>query len=629
MGSTPEQEGQHEEPGLPAPRRGGEPGADPTVMSGPDGLEGPGTSLGPYKLLQMIGEGGFGVVYMAQQTAPVRRRVAIKVVKPGMDSKQVIGRFESERQALAMMDHPNIARVFDAGTTANGRPYFVMELVKGVPVTEYCDDANLTTEERLRLFVTVCDAIQHAHNKGIIHRDLKPSNVLITLHDDKPVVKVIDFGIAKAMNQDLTEATVFTEFRQFIGTPEYMSPEQAAMSGLDVDTRSDVYSLGVMLYELVTGTTPFDSDKLRSAGLAEVQRIIKEEDPPRPSTRISAVSRQSREEKARTGTGGRTTAEAIARHRRTDPRSLRRALAGDLDWIVMKCLEKDRQRRYETASELALDIERFLRHEAILAHPPTASYRFRKFVSRNRGLASAGIGVVCALLLTMVALAYGLLQAQHERDMTIQAQTEARAMMVLDGMNAVRKYTTEKVRPALLGEHKDGQADPYANFQPEMVPAFAARSVFERVRAQPGHEGFIYHEASPNPTSRENLADEFERALVDRFKKEPDTKVISDTTRLPDGRSAFYIARPMRVGDKACLECHTTPEMAPRRQVELYGDKGGYGWQLGDVVAAQVVYAPVADGFRRAPRVPDGAFGVLIGVLVVGGVVSLWAVRRA
>ncbi len=599
-----------------------------TLSSEASALEGPGSTLGPYKLLQLIGEGGFGVVYMAQQTAPVRRRVALKIVKPGMDTKQVIGRFESERQALAMMDHPNIARVFDAGTTSAGRPYFVMELVKGVPLTEYCDDANLTTDERLRLFVTVCDAIQHAHNKGIIHRDLKPSNVLITLHDDKPAVKVIDFGIAKAMNQDLTDATVFTEFRQFIGTPEYMSPEQAAMSGLDVDTRSDIYSLGVMLYELVTGTTPFDSEKLRSAGIAEVQRIIKEEDPPRPSTRVGAVSRQSREDRARTGSTKRTTAEEIARHRRTDPGSLRRALAGDLDWIVMKCLEKDRQRRYETASELALDIERFLKREAVLAHPPTTMYRFRKFVSRNRGLVGAAAGLMFAVLFTIVALAYGLLQARHERDMTIRAQTEARAMMVLDGMNAVRKYTTEVVRPALQGSAANSD-EPYANFDKSMIPAFAARSVFERVRSQAGHEGFIYHEASPNPTSPTNLADQFELGLVERFKREPDTKVLIDTVTAPDGKRMFYIARPMRVTDRACLECHTTPEQAPRKQVEAYGMSGGYGWQMNDVVAAQVVYAPVAEGASSGNQIAMNVLAGFAGFFVLAGLASVWALRRA
>ncbi len=612
--------------GAPAPR--GAAPADVTIASEASALEGPGSTLGPYKLLQLIGEGGFGVVYMAQQTAPVRRRVAIKVVKPGMDSKQVVGRFESERQALAMMDHPNIARVFDAGTTGAGRPYFVMELVKGVPITEYCDDANLTTEERLKLFVTVCDAVQHAHNKGIIHRDLKPSNVLITLHDDKPVIKVIDFGIAKAMNQDLTEATVFTEFRQFIGTPEYMSPEQAAMSGLDVDTRSDIYSLGVMLYELVTGTTPFDSEKLRSAGIAEVQRIIKEEDPPRPSTRVSAVSRQSKAEK---GSGTRrSSVEQIARHRRTDPRSLRRALAGDLDWIVMKCLEKDRQRRYETSSELALDIERFLKHEAILAHPPTAAYRFRKFVSRNRGLVGAGAGVVFALLLTLVALSYGLLQARHERDLTAQRETMARARMVLDGMNAVRDYTTTLVRPRLLGDEGEAAHPSYANFEKEMVPAFAARSVFERVRAQTqgDHAGFVYKEASPNPTYKENKADAFETELVGGFVAQP-AKGEVQGTRTMDGRDFFYIARPMRVTKQSCLDCHTTPETAPPRQIELYGSEGGYGWKLNDVVAAQIVYAPMSEAVQAENRIATGVVIGLGGFFVVAGLACAWMLRRA
>ncbi|HEV8067662.1 MAG TPA: protein kinase [Planctomycetaceae bacterium] len=328
-----------------------------------------GTVIGPYKLLEQIGEGGMGVVYMAEQVSPVRRRVALKIIKPGMDTRQVIARFEAERQALALMDHPNIAKVLDAGATDSGRPYFVMELVRGVQVTEYCDKNNLSVQERLELFIPICQAVQHAHQKGIIHRDLKPTNVLVTLHDGTPVPKVIDFGVAKAMNQQLTDKTLFTSFAQMVGTPLYMSPEQAEMSGLDVDTRSDIYSLGVLLYELLTGTTPFDSKRLNKAAIDEIRRIIREEEPPKPSTRLSTLG---------------DTRTTIAAHRRIDPGRLNQLIRGDLDWIVMKSLEKDRTRRYETANGLARDVQRYLADQPVEACPPSAVYRFRKFARRNR-----------------------------------------------------------------------------------------------------------------------------------------------------------------------------------------------------------------------------------------------------
>jgi serine/threonine protein kinase/TolB-like protein/Flp pilus assembly protein TadD len=372
--------------------------------------EGPGTVIGRYKILQAIGEGGFGAVYMAQQTEPVKRKVALKIIKLGMDTKQVIGRFEAERQALALMDHPNIAKVLDAGATGTGRPYFVMELVRGVPITEYCDSAGLGTEERLALFVQVCGAVQHAHQKGIIHRDIKPSNVLVTLHDGTPVPKVIDFGIAKATNQELTQRTVFTEFRQFLGTPEYMSPEQAEMSGLDVDTRTDIYSLGVLLYELLTGTTPFDPDTLRSAAYGEIQRIIREIEPPKPSTRVSTLGARS---------------SVVAKCRDTEPAALRRIIRGDLDWIVMKALEKDRTRRYETANGLALDIRRYLANEPVLASPPRASYRLGKFVRRNRVVVTAGSAVVVALVAGITLASVALVQAKRDRDRYREAEIVA------------------------------------------------------------------------------------------------------------------------------------------------------------------------------------------------------------
>src|SRR5215469_1250942 len=340
----------------------------PTIAE-PQIPEKPGTHIGPYKLLEQIGEGGFGIVFMAEQQEPLRRKVAVKVLKPGMDKRQVVARFEAERQALALMDHPHIAKVLDGGETAGGRPYFVMDLVKGVPITHYCDQNQLTTRERLELFVQVCQAVQHAHQKGIIHRDVKPSNVLVSRHDATPVVKVIDFGIAKALGQQLTDKTLFTNFAQLIGTPLYMSPEQAGMSDLDVDTRSDIYSLGVLLYELLTGTTPFDQERLQGVGFDELRRIIREEEPPKPSTRINTLGQ---------------AATTVSTQRKTDPKRLSQLCRGELDWIVMKALEKDRNRRYETGSALAADVRRYLNDQPVQACPPSVGYRLRKYVSRNR-----------------------------------------------------------------------------------------------------------------------------------------------------------------------------------------------------------------------------------------------------
>jgi tetratricopeptide (TPR) repeat protein/serine/threonine protein kinase len=351
----------------------------------PRPTEAPGTVIGPYKLLQQIGEGGMGTVFMAEQEQPIRRKVALKVIKPGMDSRQVIARFEAERQALAMMDHVNIARVFDGGATETGRPYFVMELVHGVPITKYCDDNQLTPRQRLELFVPVCQAIQHAHQKGIIHRDVKPSNVMITLYDGKPVPKVIDFGVAKATEQKLTERTLFTQYGTMVGTFEYMSPEQAEMSALGVDTRSDIYSLGVLLYELLTGSTPLTHKRIKAAAYGEILRLIKEEEPPKPSTRLSD--------------SGEALA-SISANRHTEPAKLSKLMRGELDWIVMKTLEKDRNRRYETANGFAADVQRYLHDEPVLAGAPSAWYRFGKFARRKKAaLAVAGLILFFIVLL--------------------------------------------------------------------------------------------------------------------------------------------------------------------------------------------------------------------------------------
>jgi len=351
-------------------------------MDEPSVSEEPGAVIGRYKLLERIGEGGMAVVYMAEQEHPIRRKVALKIIKLGMDTRQVIARFEAERQALAMMDHPNIAKVLDAGATETGRPYFVMELVTGVSITEYCDENKLSTKDRLALFIQVCHAVQHAHQKGIIHRDIKPSNVMVTMHDGTAVPKVIDFGIAKATNQRLTEKTLFTRYAHLIGTPAYMSPEQAELSDLDVDTRTDIYSLGVLLYELLTGTTPFSEEELRKAGYLEMQRIIREEEPTKPSTKLSTL--------------GETLTD-IAKRRNCTPDLLRKAVRGDLDWIVMRALEKERVRRYETANGLALDIQRYLEHEPVLARGPSSTYRLHKFLQRHRFQTLATLGTVVVL----------------------------------------------------------------------------------------------------------------------------------------------------------------------------------------------------------------------------------------
>jgi eukaryotic-like serine/threonine-protein kinase len=373
-------------------------------------LDAPGACIGPYRLILKLGEGGMGAVYMAEQEHPVRRRVALKVIKPEMDTELVIARFKAERQALALMDHQNIARVLDVGSTETGRPYFVMDLVKGVPITDYCDRNHLSARERLELFVPVCEAIQHAHQKGIIHRDVKPSNVLVTLYDGKPAPKVIDFGVAKATDQRLTERTMFTQFGQIVGTLEYMSPEQSEMGALDIDTRSDIYSLGVLLYELLTGSTPLQRAKLKETAFTEILRKIREEDPPKPSTRLS----ESKE-----------TLASISAQRKTEPARLSKLLRGELDWIVMKALEKDRTRRYETANALARDIGRYLAGDPVEAGPPSPSYRLRKFARKHRGLLATAGAFAALLMVGVVVSAYLAIQANRAEMKALQQAGEA------------------------------------------------------------------------------------------------------------------------------------------------------------------------------------------------------------
>jgi serine/threonine protein kinase len=420
------------------------PGAGDSLTSNMPHTETIGSVIGPYKLLQEIGEGGMGTVFMAEQSKPVQRRVALKIIKAGMDTRQVIARFEAERQALAIMDHPNIAKVLDAGATATGRPYFVMELVKGTPITKYCDEKQLSVKDRLELFIQVCLAIQHAHQKGIIHRDIKPTNVLIAQYDGKPIPKVIDFGVAKATAQKLTDKTMFTEFGMVIGTVEYMSPEQAEINQLDIDTRSDVYSLGVLLYELLTGTTPLESKKLRAAAHAEMLRMIREEEPSRPSLKLSTSA----------------TLPSVAASRGVEPARLKKMVAGELDWIVMKTLEKERARRYGSPLELGNDLLRYLNNEPILACPPSTWYQLRKMTVRNRAVFAGGGVVLAGMLLGVIGLTVGLMQANHQAtkaieaaDREIIAREKAEAAEV-EALNAYRSSMDDTIQQ-LIGSQEN------------------------------------------------------------------------------------------------------------------------------------------------------------------------------
>ena len=427
----------------------------------PDHVEKPGTKIGPYALRELIGEGGFGSVYLAEQEHPVRREVALKIIKMGMDTKRVIARFEAERQALALMNHPNVARVFDAGATDTGRPYFVMEYVPGEPITEYCDRHHLSTRGRLELFMQACGAVQHAHQKGIIHRDVKPSNVLVSAQGEGATVKVIDFGVAKATGQRLTERTLFTETGELVGTPEYMSPEQAE-GGADIDTRTDVYALGIVLYELLTGSLPFDPEAFRKAGYDEIRRVIREEEPPTPSTRLSSLGERSME---------------VARRHESDPRTLLRELRGDLDWIAMRALEKDRTRRYATPASLAADVQRYLDHEPVVASPPSRTYRVRKFVRRHRVGVTAGSVVAVAILVGAAMSAAGFRQAVRER---------ADAVMARDESEAVTSFLSDMFRE--ISPWEQGQ-----DLTVRQVMDEAAGSLDEQFADRPAIRGRLHH----------------------------------------------------------------------------------------------------------------------------------------
>jgi eukaryotic-like serine/threonine-protein kinase len=483
-------------------------------VASPPITDGPGNHLGPYKLLQVIGEGGMGVVYMAEQEKPVRRRVALKIIKPGMDSKQVIARFEAERQALALMDHQNIARVLDVGTTAMGRPFFVMELVHGVSITEYCNQCRLTTRERLELFIPVCQAIQHAHQNGIIHRDIKPSNVLVTLYDGRPVPKVIDFGVAKAIEQQLTERTMFTQYGTIVGTIEYMSPEQAETSALGVDTRSDIYSLGVLLYELLTGTTPLERAKMVGLAYSDILRRIREEEPPRPSSRLR---------------GSKDTLPMISAQRQAEPARLTKLLRGELDWIVMKALEKDRSRRYETPSGLGYDIRRYLDGDLVEACPPSTTYRLRKFSWKNR-VALVTFGSFAAFLLG--GAVFSIWQAIRASKAEAAAISQARRAIIAEEQSRVVR---DRAVAAEAQARAEGEKAERSAAEARAVLGFFQDEVLSAGRPE-GLEGGL----GKDVTIRKVL-DVAEPKIAGAFPNQPETEA---SVRFVLGGTYYYLGEP-------------------------------------------------------------------------------------
>ena len=463
---------------------------------------------GRYKLLEQIGEGGMGAVWMAEQKEPVKRKVAVKLVKAGMDSAQVLARFEAERQALALMDHPNIAKVFDGGMTDQGRPFFVMEFVKGVPLTEYCNEARLSLKERLNLFIPVCQAVQHAHQKGIIHRDLKPSNILVCLYDGNPVPKVIDFGLAKAMHQSLSEHTIHTAFGMMVGTPLYMSPEQAEHNNLDVDTRTDIYSLGVILYELLTGTTPLEQKQLKEAAYNEILRLIKEVEPPKPSTRLS----------------GSASLPSIAAQRSIEPQQLSKSLSGDLDWIVMKALDKERSRRYETANGLARDVERFLSDEAVEASPPSASYRFRKLARRNKRVIITGVLVAAMLVIGLAGTAWQAIRARNAERIATQSARMALTNAQHANEQRLKAFAERDAKvQALAEEEKQRQrADrerARADEEAQIAEAVNSFLINDILRANP-YSGLTGMSAGAAPTILQ-VVERSASQVGNRFKNQP------------------------------------------------------------------------------------------------------------
>jgi serine/threonine protein kinase/Tfp pilus assembly protein PilF len=541
----------------------GVPRNDPTMDQ--SDRQGPGMVIGPYKLLQPIGEGGMGTVYMAEQTQPVRRTVALKLIKAGMDSRQVLARFGAERQALALMDHPNIAMVFDAGTTDTGRPYFVTELVKGIPITRFCDERRLTTRERLELAIPVCQALQHAHQKGIIHRDLKPSNVLIALYDGKPVPKVIDFGVAKATGPRLTDQTLYTEFGAVVGTLEYVSPEQAELNQLDIDTRSDIYSLGVLLYELLTGTTPLDRKRLKAAAILELLRVIREEESPRPSTRLS------------------TTEElpSIAACRNIEPRKLSGLMRGELDWIVMKALEKDRNRRYETANGLAADLRRYLDDEPVLACPPSAGYRLGKLARRNRGLlATTG-------LVTLVLIA-GIVSSTWQAIRALRA--ERAALTEASRATEAERQATEQRDEAILQRQR---AD--TRF----------RLAFQSVQKLAGVYGYIRSTAGPERTAKmqraitEDLI-RYDLELVEN--NEDDPAVTFEVGDAYLGLSELYRGTDLGRSDRAFFKALAVYERQVQEKPDDTGILNGLAYQYWRLARRYQEKEPglVEPNFRRS-----------------------------